>query len=223
MNEFKISKVFIADDHPLFRVGLKLGLSQKEHIRVIGEAENGIRAVEKILKDCPDIALIDLDMPGLSGVGAIRMLRKAFPNLKILVISAFDDDQYVMDSMRAGADGYVLKSIDVETLVELIDGFCKGEEVISPYLLNQLLDNAVRAEGWARDHEFGLTVREKEILRYLAEGKANKEIANILFISAETVKSHLRNIFKKLNAKNRLEAVKVVEGQKPLGHPFDRR
>jgi len=210
MNELKTSKVFIADDHPLFRVGLKLSLNQKRNIEVIGEAENGFSAVERILRDLPDIVLIDVDMPGLSGIGVIPMLRKALPDLKIVVISAFDDDHYVRDSMRAGADGYVLKSIDVDALVQIIECFCNGQPVISPYLLNLLMDNAGRAEADSTDQNFALTVREKEVLRYLIEGKGNKEIAEILSISPETIKSHIKNIYRKLNVTNRIEAMKVV-------------
>lgn len=210
MSELKISRVFIADDHPLFRVGLKLSLNQKEHIEVIGEAENGFCAVERILKDHPDIVLIDVNMPGLSGIGAIRMLRKTLPELKIVVISAFDDDHYVRDAMTAGADGYVLKSIDVDTLVQIIDCFCRGEEVVSPYLLNLLMDNTAETEAETRARESALTIREKEVLRYLTEGKGNKEIADSLFISTETVKSHIKNIFRKLNVTNRVEAANVV-------------
>ena len=216
MNECKTSKVFIADDHPLFRVGLKLSLNQKRNIEVVGEAENGFYAVERILKDHPDIVLMDVDMPGLSGIGAIPMLRKALPDLKIVVISAFDDDHYVRDSMRAGADGYVLKSIDVDALVQIIESFCTGKPVISPYLLNLLMDNAGRAEADSTDQNFALTVREKEVLRYLIEGKGNKEIAGALSISPETIKSHIKNIYRKLNVTNRVEAMNVVTEQNLL-------
>ncbi len=209
-----LSKVFIADDHPLFRCGLRLSLNQKENIEVVGEAENGFGAVEKILQNHPDIALIDVDMPGLSGIGAIRMLRKAVPDLKILVLSAYDDDQYVRDSMNAGADGYVLKSIDVNTLIEIIELFCKGKPVLSPYLLNLTLDDTPAGRMYPLDSP--LTNREKDVLRYLVEGGANKEIAEKLFVSCETVKSHIKHIFRKLQVTNRVEAVRIVAEQRLL-------
>jgi DNA-binding NarL/FixJ family response regulator len=202
------SKVFIADDHPLFRCGLRLSLNQKKNIEVVGEAENGFSAVEKIMENHPDIALIDVDMPGLSGIGVIRMLRNAIPKLKILVLSAHDDDKYVYNSMSAGADGYVLKSIDVDSLVKIIELFCNGEPVVSPYLLN--LTVAHEAAGEMDASDTGLTGREKEVLECLVAGKVNKEIASDLFISPETVKSHIKNIFKKLNVTNRLEAVRMA-------------
>jgi len=208
MNEGKTAKVFIADDHPLFRCGLRLSLNQKENIEVVGEADNGFKAVERILSGHPDIALIDVDMPGLSGIGAIRMLRKAVPELKILVLSAHDDDRHVRDSMSAGADGYVLKSIDVEALVQIIDLFCKGEPVLSPYLLNLAVDFSTAEK--TDSHDFSLTIREKEVLECLVQGKGNKQIGDNLFISCETVKSHIKHIFRKLNVSNRVEAVRVT-------------
>ena len=214
MCESGTSKVFIADDHPLFRCGLRLSLNQKENIEVVGEAENGFKAVEKILNVFPDIALVDVDMPGLSGIGAIRMLRKEIPGLKILVLSAHDDDHYVRDSMSAGADGYLLKSIDVEELVNIIDLFCRGEPVFSPYLLNLSVDDAVTEKSVYIDPP--LTSREKEVLKYLVDGKANKTIAESLFISRETVKSHVKNIFRKLDVMNRVEAVRVTAQKKLL-------
>ncbi len=210
----RTSKVFIADDHPLFRCGLRLSLNQKENIEVVGEAENGYKAVERILNDHPNIALIDVDMPGLSGIGAIRMLRKAVPELKILVLSAHDDDQYVRDAMSAGADGYVLKSIDVDALTQIIEHFCKGEPVLSPYLLNLVVEQVPAGETDFLD--IPLTKREKEVLKQLVEGKGNKRIGDGLFISCETVKSHLKNIFRKLNVTNRLEAVRVATEKKIL-------
>ena len=174
----------------------------------MGEAENGFNAVEKILDNHPDIALIDVDMPGLSGIGVIRMLRNAIPELKILVLSAHDDDKYVRDSMSAGADGYVLKSIDVDALVQIIELFCEGAPVLSPYLLNLTVDHSPSEEINVLDTP--LTNREKEVLSYLAEGKLNKEIASSLFISSETVKSHIKSIFRKLNVGNRMEAVRMA-------------
>ena len=214
MCEGKMSKVFVADDHPLFRCGLRLSLNQKENIKVVGEAENGFSAVEKILSSHPDMALMDVDMPGLSGIGAIRMLRKAMPALKILVLSAYDDDCYVLDSMSAGADGYVLKSIDVDELIRIIELFCMGEPVLSPYLLN--LSVAYSPVGRMDSPDPLLTVREKEVLKYLVAGKMNKEIAANLFISCETVKSHMKNIFRKLNVTNRVELARVAMDQKLL-------
>ena len=208
MLENKISRVFITDDHPLFRCGLRISLEQKESIEVVGEAENGFEAVEKILGNQPDIVLIDVDMPGLSGIGAIRMLRKALPDLKILVLSHHEDDKCVRDCMAAGADGYVLKSIDVDALSPIIDCVCHGKPVFSPYLLNLSMETA--SDEKQNTFPFSLTVREKEVIRYISEGKGNKQIADNLFISCETVKSHIKHIFRKMNVTNRVQAVQIA-------------
>lgn len=213
MCESKKCRVFIADDHPLFRVGLRLSLNQEKNIEVIGEAEDGYSAVEKILADHPDIALIDVDMPGLSGIGAIRILRKAIPEMKMLVLSTYDDDHYVTESMEAGADGYVLKNIDAHALAKVIESICNGETAISPYLLNLAMNDDAKDTTELKRLKPGLTIREKEVLRFLAEAKGNKAIADMLYISPETVKTHMKNIFKKLNVINRAEAVKVAVDQ----------
>ena len=214
MSESKVLKIVIADDHPLFRCGLRLSLNQSQNLEVIGEAENGFNAVDKIIALEPDVSLIDVDMPGLSGIAAIRMLRKALPDLKIMVLSAYDGGQYVRDAMSAGADGYILKSIDVEALIQILILVGRGQPVFSPYLLNLTLEPESAGEtATGIPH---LSVREKEVLRHLVEGKGNSEIAGALFISYETVKSHIKNIFKKLNVTNRVEAVRITSEQNLL-------
>ncbi|HTP64043.1 MAG TPA: response regulator transcription factor [Geobacteraceae bacterium] len=199
-------RIFLADDHPLLRMGLRLAFEAKENIEVVGESDNGFDAIDCIKKLVPDVALMDIDMPGLSGTAAIRMLRKIFPDMKILALSTYNDRNYVMESMGAGADGYLLKTVDMDNLTEIIVAFHEGKEIISPYLLNLGMDlnpahTAERAETIA------LTRREEEILRCLADGKNNKEISASLFLSIETVKTHLKGIFKKLGTRSRLEAV----------------
>ena len=203
------TKVFICDDHPLFRCGLQMSLNEREGIEVVGEAKNGFEAIEKILEEQPDIALIDVDMPGLSGIGAIRMLRKARPDLKVLVLSHHDDDACVRECMGAGADGYVLKSIEVDELVHIIDSFCREKLVFSAYLLNLSVADEQEETGACPDAL--LTLREREVLEFIAEGKGNKQIAESLFISSETVKSHIKHIFRKLNVTNRVQAVQIAK------------
>jgi DNA-binding NarL/FixJ family response regulator len=198
-------KVFLADDHPLLRTGLRMSLSQHADIDFIGEANDGFKAVEMIKKTPPDVALIDVDMPGLSGVAAIRLLRKQYPDMKLLIFSSYSDRHYIEEAMQAGANGYILKSIDISELVEVIRAFARSEQPMSPYLLDLALE-------WNNDSagENGkklLTKREKQILVCLARGQGNKEISDSLYISTETVKTHIKNIFKKLEVKSRLEAV----------------
>jgi len=205
MEETHVIKVFLADDHPLLRAGLRISLSQRNDMELIGEAGDGFSAVEKIRDNPPDISLIDVDMPGLSGIGVIRILHKSIPQMKILVLSTYNDENYIQNAMAAGADGYVLKSVGIEELERIIKSFHAGKPEISPYLVNLAVDNS-----GGKEQDQGLTVREKEVLKAVAEGKCNKEISEMLYISTETVKSHVKNIYKKLKIKNRAEAVSVA-------------
>lgn len=203
-------RIFLADDHPLLRIGLRLSLSQEKDIEIIGEASDGFSAVEKIQADPPDVALIDVDMPGMSGIGAIRILCKAIPEMKILVLSTYNDEKYIRDAMQAGADGYVLKSVGISELVKIIKCFSEGQPIVSPYLVNLTLGLEAGQNDLGKEKNPRLTLREKEILKGIAEGKGNKEISDCLSISLETVKSHTKNIYKKLNVKNRVEAAMMA-------------
>lgn len=205
--------IFLADDHPLFRMGLRIALDQEEGLKVIGEASDGFSTVEKIQSNPPDLSLIDVDMPGISGIRAIRILRKVIPEMKIIVLSTYDDEKYVQDAMLAGADGYVLKCVEVEDLVKIIRSVSEGRQIVSPFLVNL----AVRCES---DDEPGdpvaLTHREKEILKAIIDGRSNKEISDTLCISIETVKSHIKSIYQKLQARNRVEAALIAMKKKLL-------
>ncbi|ABA88231.1 helix-turn-helix transcriptional response regulator, LuxR family [Syntrophotalea carbinolica DSM 2380] len=213
-------KVFLADDHPLLRTGLRMSLSRFADIDFIGEASDGFKAVEKIKQNPPDVALIDVDMPGLSGIAAVRMLRKQYPDMTLLILSSYSDKHFIEEAMQAGADGYVLKSIDINELADLIRAFSCGEHPMSPYLMDLAVDwHASEQEEESpadKDDESDafLTRREQQILSCLAQGQGNKEISNALFISTETVKTHIKNIFKKLEVKSRLEAVIAAKEKK---------
>ncbi|MBM9615127.1 response regulator transcription factor [Desulfobulbus rhabdoformis] len=196
-------RVFLADDHPLFRAGLRLSFRDTDDLEIIGEAENSFSAVESISQLFPDIVLMDVDMPGLSGLAAIRMLRKTMPDLKVLVLSSYNDTEYIQESMRTGAVGYVLKSINIDELKQIIRSVHNNLPVISAYLVNLAMEEAPRTEERSMPD---LTRREEDVLKHLAQGMGNKEIAETLYISVETVKSHVRNIYKKLELKNRIEA-----------------
>jgi len=206
MNTNKAITVFLADDHPLLRIGLRLSMEQRDDLELVGEAEEGFSAVEKIQATDPEVSLIDINMPGLSGIGVIRLLRKTNSKMIILVLSSYNDENYIQKAMAAGADGYVLKCIGINELGQVIKSFYAGTPILSPYLVNlTLADSTTLHEQHAR-----LTLREKDVLRAVADGKGNKEISELLFISTETVKSHIKHIFKKLNVKNRVEAVKFA-------------
>lgn len=206
MDSKKPVKVFIADDHPLIRMGLSLALNALDNIEVVGDADNGFAAIEKIKQVIPDVALLDIDMPGLSGTAAVRVLRRIFPEMKLLILSTYNDKNYVKDAMSAGANGYIVKTVDIDNLVKIIISFNAGEEIVSPYLLDLGIDLQAKSDE-VDDHDFHLTKRERQILNCLAEGKVNKEISSSLFLSVETVKTHMKSIFRKLDAKSRLDAV----------------
>lgn len=205
MSQDRVIRVFLADDHPLLRIGLKLSFQEESDLVVVGEAENGFLAIEKIQSDPPDVVLLDVNMPGLSGIAAIRVLRRSLSQMKIVVLSTYNDSHYVQEAMQAGADGYVLKSVDVSELKRIIRCFAAGQKVMSAYLLNHSIEVPPQDSL-----DVMLTRREQEILAAIAEGKANKEIAAALFVTTETVKTHVKNIYRKLQVKNRVEATQVA-------------
>ncbi|WP_319548976.1 response regulator transcription factor [Desulfogranum marinum] len=208
-------KIFLADDHPLIRTGLKHSLDQKDGFVLVGEASDGYSAVERIGELSPDIALIDMDMPGLSGVAVIRVLRKNMPNLKLLILSTFNEENFVREAMGAGADGYLLKNVPLDELENIIRCFCADKECFSPYLVNLGMKERLDDNKREQKH-YGLTAREIEVLKYISLGTPNKEISTELFISLETVKSHVKNIYKKLGVRNRVEAVRLASDKKLL-------
>jgi len=208
--------IFLADDHPLFRIGLRIALDQEDGLKVIGEASDGFSAVEKIRSNPPDMSLIDVDMPGISGIRAIRILRKAMPEMKILVLSTYDDEKYINDAMLAGADGYVLKCVEVADLVKIIRSVSEGRQIVSPFLVNLALQGEAVEHPEEPIEPVTLTQREKEILEAILDGQSNREISDSLCISIETVKSHIKSIYQKLQARNRVEAALIAMKKKLL-------
>jgi len=210
MSEKRDVTVFIADDHPILRIGLSMYLETQPHIKIIGEADNGFDAVNAINQHPPDVVLMDVDMPGLSGIEAIRVLRKTLPDLKIIVLSTYTKKEYVQEAMVEGANGYVAKNTKIDELVKIIEDFSAGRESHSPYLLNLAVKwRPLQGSGDA-DGEYNLTKTEIRVLKNIAEGKTNSEIARIHFVSIETIKTHVQRIFKKLEVNNRMEAVAVA-------------
>ncbi len=207
-------KILIADDQRLFRQSLKYLLEQEGNIKVVGEAADGQEAFTLSQEAHPDIILMDVDMPKLDGINAARLILEKKPSIKILMLSVHDEDERIITAIRSGAAGYILKDADYKEFIKIIRGAYKGDEVISPFLINRTPKILSRLESPVRqDIESGassiislLTDKEIETLNLISEGKSNKEIAGLLCISIETVKSHLRTIYKKLNVKSRTEA-----------------
>lgn len=203
-------RVFLVDDHPLLRTGLRFTLDGMEDLDLIGEASDGFEGVDKILKNPPDIALIDIDLPGISGITVIEMVKKKLQDIKIIALSSYSEKSYVTGAMEAGADGYMLKAISITALVDFLRDFARGENPVSPYLLDMV------GPGGAGDEPepVHITPREQQILHLIAQGKSNRQISSEIFLSIETVKTHIKKIFHKLEVKNRLEAVAVARSRK---------
>ena len=208
--------IFLADDHPLFRIGLRIALDKEDGLKVIGEASDGFSAVEKIRSNPPDLSLIDVDMPGISGIRAIRILRKVIPEMKILVLSTYDDEKYIHDAMLAGADGYLLKCVEVADLVRVIRSVFEGRPIVSPYMVNLAVKDDTGEQQKKPGDPIALMSREREILKAIIDGQSNKEISDALYISIETVKSHVKSIFQKLQVRNRVEAAQIAMKKKML-------
>jgi len=202
-------RVVVADDHPLIREGIIASLGSAEDISVVGEARNGEEAVMLVTRLLPDVVLMDLDMPAMDGVTAISVLTERFPGLKILVLSAYEDNQHVYTAMQAGAVGYVIKRTDHASLLKVIRSAHQGDVLISPYLARLTLKNL---EPTSSNLEIHLTNREKEVLNLIIAGHENDAIAEALAMGRDTLKTHLKHIFDKLQVKNRTQcAVKAIE------------
>ncbi|MUH00151.1 response regulator [Scytonema sp. UIC 10036] len=201
-------KVLLADDQNLIRQGLKALLELEEDLEIVGEAENGEMALHLIEELHPDIVLMDIRMPIMDGVAATREIRKRFPKVKVLVLTTFDDDEYVKAALQNGATGYLLKDTPSEELAFAIRAVHRGYTQLGPGIVKKLLSQVppVSATQPLPSGLVELTPREKEVLRLIAIGASNREIAQQLFISEGTVKNHVTNILNRLNLRDRTQA-----------------
>lgn len=200
--------VLIADDHPLFRKGLRTLLESEPDFAVVGEAANGQEAIQLADALQPDLILMDLQMPGRSGLEAARAISAASPHVRILVITLFEDDESIFAALRAGARGYVLKDASEEELLRAIRAVARGEAIFSPGIASQIMGFFSSSKGVVPDEVFPqLTEREREILDLIARGETNATIADRLSISLKTVRNHVSNIYSKLEVADRAQAV----------------
>ena len=193
--------VLVVDDHSLVRTGVVNIISHEPDLRVVAEAANGLEAVDAFVKHHPDVTLLDLRMPVMEGVEAVRQIRGLDPLAKVIVLTTYDTDEDITRALKAGAKAYVLKDISADALVACIHDVLAGKTYLAPAAAAKLAEGVTRVQ---------VTPRELSTLRLLAEGKSNKEIASTLGISERTVKTHLGHLFEKLGVTSRTEAVKVA-------------
>jgi DNA-binding NarL/FixJ family response regulator len=201
-------RILLVDDQSLIRQGLKAMLSIEADLEVVGTAENGQVAIQKIETLKPDVVLMDVRMPIMDGREATRIISQKFPDVKVLVLSTFDDDRYIADSIRAGAKGYLLKDMPSEELAQSIRLIDRGYTQMGPGLMEKLTINStgdMPSESPSKEHPdiSELTPREKEVLQLIGLGSTNRDIAEKLYISEGTVKTHVTHLFNRLRLKNR--------------------
>ncbi len=201
--------VVLADDHPVLREGMRNLLEREPDIKVVGEAGNGYEAVAAVKALQPDMVLMDVVMPRLNGIEATKQIKRSNPTTAVLILSAYDDDRYVLGLLDAGAAGYLLKNATGQEVIQAIRAVHAGEAVLHPAVAARLLARAAHSSPrpMPLQSEEPLTDRELEVLQLAAKGHSNKEIAKDLVLSVPTVKAHLVNIFNKLGVGSRTEAV----------------
>jgi two-component system response regulator NreC len=205
-------RILLTDDHTLFRQGIKTLLSAEPDMEVVGEASNGADAVTKSADTRPDVVLMDIGMTGLSSFEATRQIKRNRPETKILFLTMYDDEDYLVECMEVGAGGYVLKDSPAAQLVAAVRDVNRGGSYLSPRMLSQLVDDfRSRIKSAHRLPRFAtLTTREREVLKVLAEGSSVKEIANSLKLSVKTVEAHKFNLMRKLDIHNKAQLVQYA-------------
>lgn len=198
--------MLIVDDHALFRSGLASLLTASD-IEVVGEAGGGLEGVAKARELRPDIVLMDVKMANCDGIRATQLIKSEMPQIKIVMVTAFDDDEALFEALKNGADGYILKNIEAEEFVRLLSGTMFGDVAVSPHVADKIAKELFRRPGRLESSRSvnELTNQETKVLKLVAKGATNKEIASSLKISGNTVKYHLRNIMEKLQVKNRAQ------------------
>ncbi len=206
----KTIRIIVADDHPVVRDGLTAMLGTQPDFEVVGLAATGIEVVDKVRSLKPDIVLLDLEMPEMDGVEALEHLRSQQPEVDVIVFTAFDTDERILSAVRAGAKGYLLKGTPREELFEAVRVVSEGGSLLQPMVASRLMEHLSAETRQSSHSQEKLTAREGEVLKLLAQGKTNREIAAALVITERTVKFHVSSILGKLGAGNRTEAVAIA-------------
>jgi two-component system NarL family response regulator len=207
-------RVLIADDHERFRRGLRMVLEAEDGMEVVAEAANGAEAVAKVEQEAPDVVLMDVRMPTMNGIEATRAIRTEFPSTRIIMLTVSDEEDDLFDAVKAGANGYLLKDVSIEEVADAVRSVVQGQSLISPSMAAKLISEfgtlARRAEVADVDANPSLSPRELEVLKRVATGMANEEIAAELDISTTAVRNHVANILVKLQLRSRIEAAIVA-------------
>ncbi len=214
-------RILIADDHELFRRGLRMVLEDEDDIDVVGEVGDGMSAVQLATEEAPDVMVMDVRMPQLSGIEAAIRIKEALPHTKILMLTISDEEDDLYEAIKAGANGYLLKEISIDEIGNAVRSVHAGQSLISPSMASKLLNefaSMIKREEEEKEQVPApkLTPREMEVLEHVAKGMNNREIAKALFISENTVKNHVRNILEKLHLHSRMEAVVYAVREKLL-------
>lgn len=201
-------RILLVDDYILFRKGLISLLASQEDFEVVGEAENGLEALEQSRKLMPDLILMDITMPVCDGLEATRRILAEMPYVKIVILTVAEDDQSLFEAIKSGAYGYLLKKLDPDQLFEMLRGISRGEAPISRFMASKIMHefSQLASKGGTEAEGQQLTKREQEVLQLIAQGLSNKEIAGRLVVAENTVKNHLKNILAKLHLGNRVQA-----------------
>ncbi|HXG33814.1 MAG TPA: response regulator transcription factor [Bryobacteraceae bacterium] len=215
-------RVLLADDHTLFRQGVRTLLAAEPDMEVVGEASNGVEAAAKAAELRPDVVLLDIGMPGPSSFETARQIRRQRPETKVLFLTMYDDEDYLLEGMQVGANGYVLKDSPATQLIGAIRDVYRGGSYLSPRMLGQLVDD-FRSRIRSADQQprlATLTPREKEVLKMLAEGNSVKEVASLLNLSVKTVEAHKFNLMRKLDIHNKAQLVQYAIQKKIIKIPM---
>lgn len=202
-------RIIIADDHAVVREGTRTLLEREDDMQVVGEARDGAEAVALIEKLKPDVAILDISMPKLSGIEVTKKVKPKLPALAILILTVYDNDEYVFALLEAGAAGYLLKDVPGEEIIEAVRSVFNGESVLHPSIARKVIQRAITTGNRQprEKDEVVLSDRETEVLQLAAKGLSNKDIADVLCISSRTVQGHVNKIFQKLNVGSRTEAI----------------
>ena len=205
-------RILVADDHTLIRRGIVSLLNAQPDMEVVAEAGDGQEAIQKVSQTPPDIVIMDIGMPGLNGLDATKLIKGQSPSVQVLILTIHDREDYLFQALRAGASGYILKGADIQDLLAAIRTVHNGEVYLYPTVTKKLLTDYLRRVESGEDAASydGLTEREREVLKHIAQGKTTSEIAKLLYISTHTVQAHRDHIMEKLNLHRKAELIKYA-------------